>query len=196
MLKIAAERMSATLRATDIVARFGGDEFVVLLDGADADTARDVARKLNQALAEPYPGILSSVTASIGIACFPQDGRHLERCSRRPTARCTRPRRPGATATKWPLRPAGRQPHGAAAAGRPVLDRKRLRPTQGAATHRARVPAHARDAVAVLAMALAGVDRPVRRRGAFNASLRGIPLLRAHVPARPRRADPVRHADK
>ena len=78
VLKIAAERMSATLRATDIVARFGGDEFVVLLDGADADTARDVARKLNQALAEPYPGILSSVTASIGIACFPQDGRHLE----------------------------------------------------------------------------------------------------------------------
>ena len=77
VLKIAAERMSATLRATDIVARFGGDEFVVLLDGADADTARDVARKLNQALAEPYPGILSSVTASIGIACFPQDGRHL-----------------------------------------------------------------------------------------------------------------------
>ena len=75
VLKIAAERMSATLRATDIVARFGGDEFVVLLDGADADTARDVARKLNQALAEPYPGILSSVTASIGIACFPQDGR-------------------------------------------------------------------------------------------------------------------------
>ena len=65
------------LRATDIVARFGGDEFVVLLDGADADTARDVARKLNQALAEPYPGILSSVTASIGIACFPRDGRHL-----------------------------------------------------------------------------------------------------------------------
>ena len=78
VLKIAAERMSAALRATDIVARFGGDEFVVLLDGADADTARDVARKLNQALAEPYPGILSSVTASIGIACFPRDGRHLE----------------------------------------------------------------------------------------------------------------------
>ena len=77
VLKIAAERMSAALRATDIVARFGGDEFVVLLDGADADTARDVARKLNQALAEPYPGILSSVTASIGIACFPRDGRHL-----------------------------------------------------------------------------------------------------------------------
>ncbi|MBR8657389.1 GGDEF domain-containing protein [Achromobacter sp. Marseille-Q0513] len=78
VLKIAAERMSAALRATDIVARFGGDEFVVLLDGADADTARDVARKLNQALAEPYPGILASVTASIGIACFPRDGRHLE----------------------------------------------------------------------------------------------------------------------
>ena len=58
VLKIAAERMSAALRATDIVARFGGDEFVALLDGADVDTARDVARKLNQALAEPYPGIL------------------------------------------------------------------------------------------------------------------------------------------
>ena len=108
VLKIAAERMSAALRATDIVARFGGDEFVVLLDGADADTARDVARKLNQALAEPYPGILSSVTASIGIACFPRTAGIWKRCSRRPTARCTRPRPPGATATKWP-RPRARQ---------------------------------------------------------------------------------------
>ena len=108
MLKIAAERMSAALRATDIVARFGGDEFVVLLDGADADTARDVARKLNQALAEPYPGILSSVTASIGIACFRGTAGIWKRCSRRPTARCTRPRPPGATATKWP-RPRARQ---------------------------------------------------------------------------------------
>jgi diguanylate cyclase (GGDEF)-like protein len=66
-----AQRLRATLRAINVIARFGGDEFVVLCpDLADADGATAIASRLLDALAEPIA--LGSeevfVTASIGIA--------------------------------------------------------------------------------------------------------------------------------
>jgi diguanylate cyclase (GGDEF)-like protein/PAS domain S-box-containing protein len=65
-----AERLRACLRAEDTAARFGGDEFTVLLEGlADATEAARVADKITQALLEPF--VLDSrevfVTTSIGI---------------------------------------------------------------------------------------------------------------------------------
>ena len=106
VLKIAAERMRRLARH-----RHRGALRRRRVRGAARWRGRghgaDVARKLNQALAEPYPGILSSVTASIGIACFPRDGRHLEALLAQADG-AARPRPPGATATKWP-RPRARQ---------------------------------------------------------------------------------------
>lgn len=79
ILKIAAERMTGALRSSDVLSRFGGDEFVVLLDAGGQEAAEQVARNLNAALAAPYPGVLVDLSGSIGIAVFPDDGDTLNR---------------------------------------------------------------------------------------------------------------------
>ena len=65
-----AERIVGVLRQSDAVARFGGDEFVVLCEDTDADRAVRVAERIRQALATPIdlPGRPVVVTASVGIA--------------------------------------------------------------------------------------------------------------------------------
>ncbi len=81
LLRTVAQRITASLRATDIVARFGGDEFVVLLSGLSEGVqhradAEEVALKLLASIgarvnAEGRP---LSVTPSIGVALYPGDG--------------------------------------------------------------------------------------------------------------------------
>ena len=77
LLQGVAAQLKRCVRAADVVARLGGDEFVVLLEeSADANAAQKVARKLLEALAQPIAvdGADCRVTASIGIAMFPEDG--------------------------------------------------------------------------------------------------------------------------
>lgn len=72
--KIAATLGSAVFRPTDIVARYGDDEFAVLLPGVHEGGARVVAarvRSLINALAMPYKGGVGGiVTVSIGVAAL------------------------------------------------------------------------------------------------------------------------------
>ncbi|HEX8627025.1 MAG TPA: diguanylate cyclase, partial [Catenuloplanes sp.] len=66
-----AERIKAGLRGCDTAARFGGDEFLILVDGvADVPAAEAVAQRLHAALARPFQVAAQQVvlTASIGIA--------------------------------------------------------------------------------------------------------------------------------
>ena len=65
-----AKRIVGVLRRSDAVARFGGDEFVVLCEDTDADRAVRVAERIRRALATPIdlPGRPVIVTASVGIA--------------------------------------------------------------------------------------------------------------------------------
>ena len=76
LLQTVAARISACLRAGDVVARFGGDEFIVLLDDAARDDVAQVAHKLLRAIELPVDaeGRDLSVTPSVGIALFPHDG--------------------------------------------------------------------------------------------------------------------------
>jgi diguanylate cyclase (GGDEF)-like protein len=71
LLTITAGRLKSQLRAIDVAARFGGDEFAVLLYGVAtiADAAR-VAERILRTLGEPMPiaGRQLRVNASIGIA--------------------------------------------------------------------------------------------------------------------------------
>ncbi|HEX3303003.1 MAG TPA: diguanylate cyclase [Thermomicrobiales bacterium] len=68
LLVAAADRLRETLRIDDTLARIGGDEFVVLLDGMDRDYAVRVAERLTEALAElPVRERILGQGASIGI---------------------------------------------------------------------------------------------------------------------------------
>jgi len=77
-----SRRLLAHVRATDTVARYGGDEFVLLIEsfGERKELTR-IAMKLVDALTEPVTldtGVEVSVGASVGYALFPDDGAHLE----------------------------------------------------------------------------------------------------------------------
>ena len=74
LLMAIAERLKATLRPGDTVARFGGDEFVVLCEDLPGESAAEsMALRVSQSLAEPMfvAGEETSVTVSIGIAYSP-----------------------------------------------------------------------------------------------------------------------------
>jgi diguanylate cyclase (GGDEF)-like protein/PAS domain S-box-containing protein len=71
LLQEVAETMSQRLRAGDVLARFGGDEFAVLLKHSDAERARAVANHLLSAIRSSVTGV--SVTASSGVAVFSRD---------------------------------------------------------------------------------------------------------------------------
>jgi diguanylate cyclase (GGDEF)-like protein len=76
-----AGRIAPSLRATDTVARFGGDEFIVLVADVQGEAdAVNVAEKLLQSVSQPieYRGAKIAVTCSVGVALCPRDGHSLE----------------------------------------------------------------------------------------------------------------------
>ncbi len=72
VLKETALRLRATLRQDDVIARFGGEEFAILLLGQDAEAPVDIAERLRLALQVPHytleAGRSLEVTASFGTA--------------------------------------------------------------------------------------------------------------------------------
>lgn len=77
LLQSVAHRIESALRASDTVARIGGDEFVVLLPNLEHPVdVKDVAGKLGQVLSEPFnlDGQIVAISASIGTAVFPDHG--------------------------------------------------------------------------------------------------------------------------
>jgi diguanylate cyclase (GGDEF)-like protein/PAS domain S-box-containing protein len=76
LMKAAAKRLQSEVREADTVARFGGDEFVVLLPGVNSgDVAAVIARKIIEALSRSFTlgERKISIGASIGITLFPAD---------------------------------------------------------------------------------------------------------------------------
>ncbi len=77
LLRAAGERIQRSLRAADTCARWGGDEFAVLLPDAGLDAAKIAADRICDALARPYvlnDGTELTITAAIGIGIFPLHG--------------------------------------------------------------------------------------------------------------------------
>ncbi len=80
LLKQLAETMVAQLRGTDVAARYGGDEFVVLLRNTPVQGTLEVAERIRRAVeAKGFEsdGVRVAATVSVGIACAPQDGRDV-----------------------------------------------------------------------------------------------------------------------
>ena len=81
MLRALGKIFQRQVRSRDIVARYGGDEFLIVLDGADEVFAEEISEKLQKAVAaydprlsHPRLGALR-IGVSIGSACYSKDGR-------------------------------------------------------------------------------------------------------------------------
>ena len=75
-LREVAERLRGSVRERDMVARAGGDEFVVVLPDLAEGGAHEAAERVEAAFAAPLDldGVQASLHAAVGVACFPDDG--------------------------------------------------------------------------------------------------------------------------
>jgi diguanylate cyclase (GGDEF)-like protein len=81
LLREVANAVQSELRASDVPARYGGDEFIVLLPETPPKGALDVAERIRDTVASrplAINGQNVKATVSVGIACFPDDGRSLD----------------------------------------------------------------------------------------------------------------------
>ena len=81
LLRQLAASIQAELRFTDVPARYGGDEFIVLLPETPAKGALDVAERIRNAIGQKPLELGEkriNATVSVGVACFPDDGRNLD----------------------------------------------------------------------------------------------------------------------
>jgi diguanylate cyclase (GGDEF)-like protein len=72
-----ASRAASCLRAGDVVGRYGGEEFVVLLPRTDIEAALPVAERIRASIADPDVGDVPRYTVSIGVAGLAADRRSM-----------------------------------------------------------------------------------------------------------------------
>ena len=82
ILKQFAAIIKGSVRATDMVIRYAGDEFVILLPACDFERARTIANQLvenvNKHVFKGYEGQNIHLTTSIGFSVYPQDGEQVD----------------------------------------------------------------------------------------------------------------------
>jgi len=86
VLKNMAATLAHTIRSIDIAARFGGDEFIVILPETDEPVAIEIAERVRENMSKSAAGLFMNgdgdeqkmITASIGIACYPEHGSTIE----------------------------------------------------------------------------------------------------------------------
>ncbi|KRB93835.1 diguanylate phosphodiesterase [Noviherbaspirillum sp. Root189] len=81
VLKDLAQRLRSVVRKHDIVARFGGDEFILLVeDIPDIEAAAHIAEKVLASFRNDFelPGVRMPISPSIGISIYPRDGDNVD----------------------------------------------------------------------------------------------------------------------
>lgn len=80
LLQSMADRLRASVRGSDLVARQGGDEFVLLLTGYRPGDLAGVVQRVHAAIAQPWKagGREFHVSSSIGVAVYPADGERAD----------------------------------------------------------------------------------------------------------------------
>jgi diguanylate cyclase (GGDEF)-like protein len=79
-ITLVAQCLQRSIRGTDTAARFGGDEFAVLLPGASAEVAESVVKRVRHNVYKTTLDLRSRMircTVSIGCVSFPKDGRDI-----------------------------------------------------------------------------------------------------------------------
>lgn len=97
LLMEVARRLKACLREEDTVSRLGGDEFIIVLPGVDANGAAHVASKLLEAVSLSWKFDQHELiaTPSIGIAIYPDDGSDFDTLSKHADAAMYRVKQEG-----------------------------------------------------------------------------------------------------
>ncbi|MBA2132020.1 GGDEF domain-containing protein [Capillibacterium thermochitinicola] len=84
MIRKLGEILASQLRRGDFLARwFSGDEFLIVLPGADRRKAVRVGERLRLLVEETTRDWLFPITISVGVASFPEDGKNLEELLRK-----------------------------------------------------------------------------------------------------------------
>ncbi len=80
LIAVAKRLTQQDMRASDVVARMGGDEFAVMLTGSNADIAVAVAQRIAKSFELPlaFEEQTVDMSASMGIACFPQHAQDVD----------------------------------------------------------------------------------------------------------------------
>jgi diguanylate cyclase (GGDEF)-like protein len=80
-VKLVAEALARLTRSTDLVARYGGDEFIVMLSGANKDVADDVAQRVRNVVFSTTLEVdvkMVRIKANVGAASFPEQANNLQ----------------------------------------------------------------------------------------------------------------------
>ena len=110
ILKDCAALLRGHLRASDLICRYGGDELLVALPAADAETTRLTAKRIIAAVRQyvcSKGSVKLSITVSVGAACgIPQQGQSLDKILRRADRALYRVKRNGRDGLAfWPSDP-------------------------------------------------------------------------------------------
>lgn len=90
-----AQQLKSYARQTDVACRSGGEEFLMILPGADHDTAMKMAERLRQATQRQAIDPVGEVTLSIGVSCWLSDCEAISSCFRRADEALYRAKRGG-----------------------------------------------------------------------------------------------------